>query len=84
MKKAKIVLSAIAVLGTLGSTLAFKAIKRSLNTYFTTSVYSAIPTQTLTHAITTPSDASVGAFKYFTNVDGDRARAYSKLTTASN
>lgn len=83
MKKAKIALTAIAVLGTLGSALAFKAIKRSVNVYFTTTVAGATATLTLTHAITVPVVSIQGTFKYFTTIEGDDATAYSKVYIAA-
>lgn len=84
MKKAKIALTAIAVLGTLGSALAFKAIKRSINVYFTTAVSNATATATVTHAITVVATSTLGTFKYYTTISGDKATAYSKITTAAN
>lgn len=80
MKRAKIALSAVTMLTVMGTALAFKAVKRSVFTYFTTTVYNATATKTLTAAITV-SPAPSAAYRYYTLIDGSKATLHSYVST---
>lgn len=82
MKKAKIVLSAIAVLGVLGSTFAFKAAKRFTNGHllYITTVANATAVQTLARGITAAVGNAAASYRWYTAIKGDKAPFYSKLT----
>lgn len=82
MKKAKIFLSTVVLLSTISVSLAFKAAKRSVLFYYTTTVYNATCTKTLTRATTTIHPAF--PYKYYTFTDNQRCRLYARLTTYEN
>lgn len=71
MRKAKITLIGIAFFSVLGTLLAFKAAKRVLIVYFTTTVYNATATKTFTNASTTFQ--GVGIYRFYTLIDNGKA-----------
>lgn len=73
MKKAKLILSAIAIISIAGGTLAFKATKFGTLIYYTTNMAGAIATNTAGRAITTQT--TTVPFKYWTLVAGGIAPA---------
>lgn len=76
MKKARFALLTIVLLSMVGSTLAYKAQKRSVLVYFLTNALNATATQTLTHATTT---AVGGTFKYYTFVKWKKAPFWARV-----
>jgi hypothetical protein len=81
MKKAKIMLSAIAIFAIVGGALAFNA-KRTAVAYYIAPDFGALPTLTLTHAITMPTTFSVRT--YYTLTPTATAINYSVVTTTAN
>lgn len=75
MKKAKLILAAVAVLAIAGGSLAFKAAKRGTLTYFYTYSYGATATRALPNAIITDS----GNRYYWTLTTTAPATTYSPL-----
>ncbi|WPQ63361.1 hypothetical protein SIO70_00605 [Chitinophaga sancti] len=78
MKKAKIALSSIALLGVVGSIFAFKAAKHySALPYYTTTVYNTVANATFTNGnVTTTTTA---AYRYFTLEKGAKAIVGSRI-----
>lgn len=75
MKKAKLILALVAVLGIAGGTLAFKAAKFGTLTYYTTNVAGAIaPTANAVPRAVTTATTTV-TLKYWTLVPGAIAPA---------
>jgi len=85
MKKAKIVLATIAIMGALGGAFAAKAkaIFGGVN-YYTTLVSNAIATATLTSGKTTVSTAPGATHVYYTTIDNARATALGYLTKTAS
>lgn len=70
MRKAKITLIGIAIFSVLGVLLAFKAAKRLVIIYYTTTVYNATATKTFTNAGTTVQ--GVGVYRFYTLIDNGK------------
>lgn len=81
MKKAKIILFAIAVLGALGSTLAFKVAKRVVTGHliYVTTVNNAAACITLARAVTV-AIAAQGSYWWYTNRKCQPGVFFSKFT----
>lgn len=77
MKKAKIALTAVTMMTVMGTALAFKAVKRTVIIYFTTTSYNATATQTLTKAATTA--AGFGSYRYYTLADNAKATLHGNV-----
>lgn len=80
MKKARILLFFIGLCGLASASLSLKAVKRSIVVYYTTTIYNAICTITLTHATTTNM---FGKFRYYTFDDNQRCTRYSYVTNSN-
>lgn len=78
MKKAKIVLSSIAILGITGTIFAFKAGHFGAPPVFVTTQANAIANLTFTRAATI-SAAAAAPYYFYTAVKGTAAPLYSKL-----
>lgn len=80
MKEAKFALSIITALGFIGTLLALNVSKRSLINVYTTDVYCATATKTLTHATVT---VGISVIKYYTYVDNQRACLSARFTKSA-
>jgi hypothetical protein len=85
MKKAKLFLAAIAIMGIAGGALAFKAKTASITktTIYYTSLYNEPATRYLTEAYTTASTTTFLTEGYTTLLYDNTAKIYGYITTTS-
>jgi len=84
MKKAKLFLAAIAVMGIVGGAFAFKA--KMFNptfTYYVSTTTAVIPTSTITDAYTVLGTDNYVTAEYFTTQSGKKATTFGYITTTT-
>jgi hypothetical protein len=85
MKKAKLFLAAIAVMGIVGGAVAFKAKTTHFATYYVATTTNVVPTKTIVDAYTVPSTTTTFVTAaYYTTLPGVDATKFAYITTDVN